>query len=608
MNGETIKEFLVGLGFEVDQGSLNKFNDGLKKATLAVTAFGAAATAAAGFVAKMVTDVARDFDAISDLGLRVNATAHEIMELGYVASLTDSSVEAVARSLDGLNRISGEAAMGMGEGVKVFQQLGIQLKDTNGQVKSTAQLMQEVGDSIRDLDRAQQVAILQKLGIDPTMVGALTGDVAELRAEFSQIYAELGVDANEAAAASSNFMDSVGRLTFVFDALRKAVALKFMGQIQQGIDRMRKLLVENMPKIVNAVTPIINVILRIAEAFIAVVARIAQFAGVVIGWFNRLNEATDGWAGYILAAAAAWRYLNLAFLASPIGILLSLSAAVVLLIDDFLTFREGGESLIDWGSNFGTVMKVVTGILGGVLAAIVAVKGAMLLKAGAIATVKAATVAWAAVTAGVTTAINVAKAAMALFNAVMLANPIGLVIAAVAGLIAIGYLLVENWDTVKAWFVELWDWFAGTFPNISGFITNTFQSAADAVLRIFGAVRAWFEDFFGWVMAGVERITNAANAVSDFAGGVADSVAEGASSAWESTKGFFGFGSDQATPALAPSPQAQAAMGGANQNLNQNTEIIIQGGADPNATARAVAGQQSRVNADLARNMAGAAR
>jgi glycerol-3-phosphate dehydrogenase (NAD(P)+) len=68
------------------------------------------------------------------------------------------------------------AAMGMGEGVKVFQQLGISLKDSNGAIKSTGSLLQEVGDQIRDLDRAQQVAILQKLGIDPTMVGALTGD------------------------------------------------------------------------------------------------------------------------------------------------------------------------------------------------------------------------------------------------------------------------------------------------------------------------------------------------------------------------------------------------------------------------------------------------
>lgn len=562
MNGETIKEFLVGLGFEVDQGSLNKFNDGLKKATLAVTAFGAAATAAAGFVAKMVTDVARDFDAISDLGLRVNATAHEIMELGYVASLTDSSVEAVASSLDGLNRIAGEAAMGMGEGVQVFQRLGIQLRDTNGQVKSTAQLMQEVGDSIRDLDRAQQVAILQKLGIDPTMVGALTGDVAELRAEFSQIYADLGVDANEAAAASSNFMDSVGRLTFVFDALRKAVALKFMGQIQAGIDRMRKLLVENMPKIVNAITPIINVILRIAEAFIAVVARIAQFAGVLIGWFNRINEATDGWAGYILAAAAAWRYLNLAFLASPIGMVLGLAAAIALLVDDFMTWREGGESLIDWSAWEPPIQAAIN---------IIGTLGDMITN-----------------TFGYIT--DVARALMQFLT--------GDFSGAWDSLGSAGQRIFDQFGFVRDIFNEL----MGVVGWLAELVGVDLVAAWEAVNVIIDAV-------VGTVMRAVDAIRSAASAVSDFVSSAGEGVSSRASAAWESTRNFFGFGEDEGSPpALAPSPQAQAAMGGANQNLNQTTEIIVQGGSDPNATARAVAGQQSRVNADLARNMAGAAR
>jgi hypothetical protein len=606
MSGETIKEFLVGLGFEVEQGSLNKFNDGLKKATIAITAVGAAATAAAGLITKFVTGVASDFDAISDLGGRVNATAHEIMELGYVASLTDSSVEAVASSLDGLNRTMGEASMGMGRGKVVFEQLGISLKDANGNMKTTAAMMAEIGDTIKDLSRQEQVAILSKLGIDPTMIGALTGDVAALRAEFNQIYSDLEIDANAAAQASSDFMDSVGRLQFVFDALRKAVALKFMGQIQQGIDRFRKLLVENMPKIVNAITPIINIILRIAEAFIAIVARVAQFAGVLIGWFNRINDATGGWAGYILAAAAAWKYLNLAFLASPIGILLSLAAVVALLIDDFLTFKEGGDSLIDWGSGFGIMMQVVTSILAGLLAGILAVKGAVLAKAAVLSFVKGVMAAWAAVVKGTTVVLGFAKTAMALFNAVMLANPIGLVIAAVAGLIAIGYLLIANWDTVKEWFVGLWDWFAGTFPNIAGFITNTFQTAADAVLGIFQGVKDWFAGFLDWIMAGFDKVKGVADAVTGFAGGVADKVSEGASNAWGSVKGWFG-GGDTAPPS-APSPQAAATLGGMNQNVSQNTEIIVQGAGDPQATARAVSGQQNRVNADLTRNLAGAAR
>lgn len=561
MNGETIKEFLVGLGFEVDQGSLNKFNSGLKKATIAITAVGAAATAAAGVVAKMVMGVAKDFDAISDLGVRVNATAHEIMELGYVASLTDSSVEAVASSLDSLNRTMGEASMGMGRGKVVFEQLGISLHDANGNLKTATAMMAEIGDTIKDLSRQEQVAILSKLGIDPTMIGALTGDVAELRAEFNQIYSDLEIDANAAAQASSDFMDSVGRLTFVFDALRKAVALKFMGQIQGGIDRMRKLLVENMPKIVNAITPIINVILRIAEAFIAIVARIAQFAGVLIGWFNKINDATDGWAGYILAAAAAWRYLNLAFLASPIGIILSLVAAIGLLIDDFMTWKEGGDSLIDWSAWEPPITAVIN---------IISTLGDMIVN-----------------TFGYI--MDIGRAVIALLT--------GDFSGAWDALGSAGDRVVAQFGFVKDIFnqiIEVIKWLAELLVGDLSAAWETMGAVVDKVI--------------GGIMRAIDAVRSAASAVSNFAGGVTDSVADIASSAWESTKGFFGFGGNESAPALAPSPQSQAAMGGANQNLNQNTEIVIQGSADPNATARAVAGQQSRVNADLARNMKGAAR
>ena len=42
------------------------------------------------------------------------------------------------------------------------------------------------------------------------------------------------------------------------------------------------------------------------------------------------------------------KLFRLAFLASPIGIILALGAALALLYDDYKTWREGGKSLFDW--------------------------------------------------------------------------------------------------------------------------------------------------------------------------------------------------------------------------------------------------------------------
>ena len=596
MSGAVIKEFLVGLGFQVDEAGLQKFDAGIKSASLKVAAFGAASVAAAGAIVAFVGSVANKLDEVGDTADRIGTTAEELMRLQYVATLSGSSSQAAASAMENLGRIAGEAAQGIGRGAKVFGDLGLSAKDAAGNLKPTTQLLAEVGDKIKDLSRQEQVAVLSKLGIDPSMIGAITGGMGELASEFDALYKAAGVDLNKAAEASGTFNDALDRLSMTFDAVKTAVAVKFMPQIARGIDTVRQFLVQNLPKIIGAVQPIFALILRVAEAFITLAARIGSGVATILGWLARLNDATNGWAGYILAAAAAWKYLNLSFLKTPLGMLLSLAVVVALLIDDFLTFKEGGDSLIDWGSGFGLVMQAVTSVLAGLLAGIVAVKTAILAQAAATMLVTKAKAAWAASTAIMNGVMGVAKVVMAAFNAVMYANPIGLVIAAIAGLIAIGYLLITNWQTVKDWFVGLWDWFAGTFPNIAGFITGAFSGAANAVLGIFEGVKAWFSGFLDYIMAGFDKIKNIAGAVVNFFGG------GGAENAQKTT------GPSGSPPSLAPSPQAAAAVTGGQQSVNQQTQIVVQGGNDPSSTARAVAGEQNRVNADMARNMKGAAR
>lgn len=502
MNGEVIKEFLVGLGFQIDETGLSKFSSGITNATIAIGAIGTAAVAAAGAITAFVAGVADKFDALGDLADRVNTTVESVMRLGYVATLTGSSVEAANSSIENLSRVAGEAALGLGRGAKVFQDLGLSAKDSNGNLKDTSILMAEIGDKIKDMGRGEQMAVLSKLGIDPTMINALTTDVSGLAAEFDQLYKNAGIDANKAAEQSGEFNDSMDRLKMTFDAIKSAVGLKFMGQIKNGIDTLRKFLVENMPKIINAVTPIINVVLRIAEAFIKIVGRVGSAIGAIIGFLVKVNDATDGWAGYILAAAAAWKFLNLSFLATPIGMILSLAAAIALLVDDFLTWKEGGDSLIDWSAwepGINSAIEAITFLRDLIASA---------------------------------------------FNAIFAA--IDLVVSLLTG------------DFSRAWFAV---------GELVGSIIDIFKNAWN-------------------VIEGIGK------AIGNFAGAAVS---------------VFGGGS-KPVPALAPSPQAAAAVGGSQQNVSQQTQIVVQGSGNPDATARAVAGQQNRVNADMARNMKGAAR
>ena len=67
------------------------------------------------------------------------------------------------------------------------------------------------------------------------------------------------------------------------------------------------------------------------------------------------------------------------------------------------------------------------------------------------------------------------------FNAVLLANPIGLVALAIGGLIAAGVALWMNWDKIKVFAVGLWDKLKEVFGNIRDFITGVFEGFKNVI-------------------------------------------------------------------------------------------------------------------------------
>lgn len=151
---------------------------------------------------------------------------------------------------------------------------------------------------------------------------------------------------------------------------------------------------------------------------------------------------------------------------------------------------------------------------------------------------------WASVAA--TTALT---AGTWLLNAALavLTSPITLVVAAIAGLIAIGYLLITNWDTVKevagkVWqwicdfiggvckaigdfFVGLWNGLVDTFQNVGKWFTDMFKSAWDGIVSVFNVAVDWF----GSVWDGITKVFSG---VSQFFGDIFKG-------AWDTITGIF---------------------------------------------------------------------
>lgn len=70
-----------------------------------------------------------------------------------------------------------------------------------------------------------------------------------------------------------------------------------------------------------------------------------------------------------------------------------------------------------------------------------------------------------------------------------LAGPIGIVIAIIGALIAVGVLLYKNWDTIKAKALEVKDWVVEKFTALKEIVVNTFNNIKDRVVSVWNAIK-----------------------------------------------------------------------------------------------------------------------
>lgn len=73
-----------------------------------------------------------------------------------------------------------------------------------------------------------------------------------------------------------------------------------------------------------------------------------------------------------------------------------------------------------------------------------------------------------------------------------MANPIGLVILAIAALIGIGYLLIKNWEKVKTFFSDLWGGIKTGFLSMATYVRDKFSALLDWVSEKWNAVKQFF--------------------------------------------------------------------------------------------------------------------
>ncbi|MFA2208129.1 lytic transglycosylase catalytic, partial [Escherichia coli] len=186
------------------------------------------------------------------------------------------------------------------------------------------------------------------LGIDENTLMAMRRGVGQFSAQYSEMVKAIGFNADQAALSSNRFMTSLKSLGEMAGMARDKIGSNLADGLAGQIDNLRKKIIENFPKIEVTITKVIKGILWLGEIVGRVAFRIVDGVGDIIEWWGKLDAETKTLIEVIGGLVVAMRILNSTFWMSPIGLITGLIVALGLLWEDYKTWKEGGNSLIDW--------------------------------------------------------------------------------------------------------------------------------------------------------------------------------------------------------------------------------------------------------------------
>ncbi|CAM7668663.1 lytic transglycosylase [Citrobacter sedlakii] len=345
MNAETIKDFLVSIGFDIDEAGAAKFDSVLAGTTANAIKMGLAVEGAALSVVAYTAKIASGLDNLYWASQRTGATVQGIQSIGYAVSQMGGSVDAARGSLESLSRFvrNNPGAEGF------LNRLGVQTRDASGNMRDMAAIFTGVGQKLSTMPyyRANQYA--QMLGIDENTLMAMRRGVGGFSGQYSAMAKTIGFNADEAARSSNKFMTSLREFGAMAGMARDKIGSNLAGGLAGSLDTLRRHILDNFPRIEQTLTKAIKGILALGDIIGRLFFRLIEGVSDLITWWQSLDKQTRELISLFGALTIALRILNSTFWMSPIGLITAMAAGIALLWEDYKTWKEGGQSLIDWG-------------------------------------------------------------------------------------------------------------------------------------------------------------------------------------------------------------------------------------------------------------------
>ena len=224
-------------------------------------------------VVNLLDKVTSKGDQLAKTSERLGFTVEELQKFEYVADLAGVSSENFVKGMKKLSEASVEAVGGTESQVKAFRALGISVKNADGSIKSSQELLLAMADRFaesgkRELSASQKIYAAQKLlgksGAD--MITVLNQGSEAIKAQMDELVS-LGIIDKKQAEESALYRDEVGKLNRAINHLSISVASDLFGPMTESVKYLTDYLKNNRETLVKTIQPFINKIPEMAETF-----------------------------------------------------------------------------------------------------------------------------------------------------------------------------------------------------------------------------------------------------------------------------------------------------------------------------------------------------
>ena len=438
--------------------SVAALQDYAKKAGAAIVA---GTTAVATGLSALTLKSALAADDLNTLAKQSGFSTADIQKWQYASDLIDVSIDDIVKSAAKMkkNMISTSSTT-----VDAWNQLGIKVKDSNGQLRNSTTVFYE---TLTALSKVQNETERDTLAM--TLFGKSADSLAGIVDDGGAALQELAGKAEKAGVIlSQDTLDSANALNDKVDTL-KATVKGFAGKVGSELagraSKALDVVGSHFSKAFNT-SPMdwlngkLDTLMAKLDSWIAG-GGLERLADLLV---NGVQLGAQKAGDMLQKAGDALKWCK-DHSDTLVNVLKGLAAAWA--VKKVLDFNNG---LADCVGNIGGIIKTVltmTGVLGGQAAAT-----------------------------------GTATVAQTGLNTAMAANPIGAVILAIEALIAVGVLLYKNWDTIKAGAQSLWN----KFKDVSIRIGTAFPGAFNKVKNAAKTALEWVASKLSWLNDKIESI------------------------------------------------------------------------------------------------------